>query len=480
MVALFAAVAAAQQETAVDRLLGELERTPALEKNLRVLCDEIGGRIPGSPAMARAVKWAVEAFRAAGLERVETETFTIPSSWAEGDTRIEVVEPARFRVRAAAVGWSPAGPGGGLEAEILDAGEGEDGRITRLGRDARGKILLLRSQTIATLQDLAVSQRRAMVAAREAAQAGAVAVLLMSTRPRNLLYRHTNVIDGRLDRLPAAVLSRDDALRILRLIESGRRVRMRLDLPNRTGGPVEAENVVAEIRGREKPEEVVILGAHLDSWDLGTGCLDNGCNAAMIVEVARALRAAPAPRRTVRFVLFGAEEQGLLGSRAYVERHRAELDNVVAAIVHDIGTGRISGYSLGGRKELEPVLTQALAPVASRGATTHTGDAFFGSDHFDFLLQGIPAFVANQDTTDYIPNYHAESDTFDKVDLEELRRQAAIAAAAVYHIADRPARMGKRLKRAEIQSLLKETALDDQLKLLGIWEDWTAGRRGRR
>jgi Zn-dependent M28 family amino/carboxypeptidase len=149
-------------------------------------------------------------------------------------------------------------------------------------------------------------------------------------------------------------------------------------------------------------------------------------------------------------------------------------------VIHDIGTGRISGYSLGGRKEIEPALADALAPVSARGVTSHNNDAFFGSDHFDFLLEGIPALVAIQDTTDYVPNYHAASDTFDKVDLAELRQQAAIAAVAVYNIADRPERFGKRLARREVETLLKETGLDDQLKFFGLWEQWTNGRRGRR
>ncbi|MBI3778595.1 MAG: M20/M25/M40 family metallo-hydrolase, partial [Gammaproteobacteria bacterium] len=335
-------------------------------------------------------------------------------------------------------------------------------------------------EALGSFQDMAVEQRRATIALREAEKVGAAAVLLMSTRPRGLLYRHTNVVDGRLDRLPSAVVAREDAQRILRILDSGQPVRMRLSLPNHTGGPFEAHNIVAEVRGREKPDEIVIIGAHLDSWDLGTGCLDNGCNAALVIEVARAMQAtSPHPRRTVRFLLFSGEEEGLLGSRAYVRQHRKELDHVVAVVVHDIGVGKISGYSLGGRSEIEPALQEILAPVASRGANTHTTDAFFGTDHFDFLLEGVPTLVANQDTADYVPNYHAQSDTFDKVDVAELRNQAAIAAVVAYDIADRPQRLGKRQTRAEVEKLLQETRLDDQLKFLGLWEQWTSGARGR-
>ena len=479
--ALWAGIALAQNGGGpIEHLIEAVGESPTLEKNLRVLCDEIGGRLPGTDAMRRAVEWAKEAFRQAGVDEVHTESFTIPNSWAEGETRAEVVSPAAFRVRLAAAGWTAATPEGGVDAEVIAAGRGEEGEIARLGKDAKGKILLIRSDPLGNFQDMAIEQRRATVAVREAEKAGAAAVLLMSTRPRGLLYRHTDVIDGRLDPVPSAVVAREDAQRVLRLLDGGQKVRMRLALANRTGGRFESHNVVAEIRGRERPEQAVIIGAHLDSWDLGTGCLDNGCNAALVVEVARAIQAIHLrPRRTVRFILFSGEEEGLLGSRAYVRQHRGELDRVVAVLVHDIGVGRISGYSLGGRGDIEGALNEVLAPVASRGANTHTTDAFFGTDHFDFLLEGIPTLVANQDTTEYVPNYHAQSDTFDKVDVAELRNQAAIAAAAVYGIADRAKRLGRRQSRAEVEKLLKDTRLDDQLKFLGLWGEWTSGERGR-
>lgn len=471
---LWAGVAAAQNGgSAVAHVVEEVGQTPSLERNLRVLCDEIGGRIPGTEAMRRAIAWGVEAFREAGLREVRTERFTIPNSWQEGETRLEVLAPVRFAVRAAAVAWSVPTASGGIEAEVLAAGRGDEGEALRLGPAAKGKILLIRSETLNSFQDMAVEQRRATVAMREAEKVNAAAVLLMSTRPRELLYRHTDVIDGRLEKMPSAVVAREDAQRIGRLLDSGKKVRMRVALPNQVGGPFESENVVAEIRGREKPEEAVIIGAHLDSWDLGTGCLDNACNAAMVVEVARAIQATrPHPRRTVRFILFSGEEEGLLGSKAYVEQHRGDLDRIVAVIVHDIGTGRISGYSVGGRQDIEPALGEILAPVASRGANAHTTDAFFGTDHFYFLLEGVPTLVANQDTTDYVPNYHAASDTFDKVDVAELRNQAGIAAAVAYNIADRRERLGRRQSRAEVEKLLKETRIDEQLKFLGLWKEW--------
>jgi Zn-dependent M28 family amino/carboxypeptidase len=177
--------------------------------------------------------------------------------------------------------------------------------------------------------------------------------------------------------------------------------------------------------------------------------------------------------------LFGAEEQGLLGSLAYVRAHRAELDSVTAVIVHDMGVGKIAGYSLGGRRDIEKALVQAMEPVAGRGANAHSYDAFFGTDHFDFLLEGVPALVAVQDTSEYVPVYHSSADTLDKVSFSAVRDEAGIAAVTVYNIADSLEPLGKRLNRDQLQHLLEETGVDDQMRFLGLWEEWEQGLRGR-
>src|SRR4029077_6464147 len=203
----------------------------------------------------------------------------------------------------------------------------------------------------------------------------------------------------------------------------------RFSMPNKIGGAVEQENVVGEIRGYEKPDEAVILGAPLDSWDLGTGPLDNGCNAALTIEAARAIKATGlVPRRTIRFVLFSGEEQGTMGSFEYVKAHRAEMDKIRGMITFDSGIGRMTGYSLGGGRDIEAVVREVLKPPESWGANDHTYDASFGTDNFDFLLEGVPTLVANQEEANYLPNYHAASDTLDKVDMRELKLHIALAA----------------------------------------------------
>jgi carboxypeptidase Q len=278
------------------------------------------------------------------------------------------------------------------------------------------------------------------------------------------------------------VVAREDAMRLARTVAAyPGKVRAHLDLPNKVGGPVEQENVVGEIRGYEKPDEVVILGAHLDSWELGTGALDNGCNAALVIEAARAIKATGLlPRRTIRFVLFSGEEQGTIGSFEYVKAHRTELDKIRAMITFDSGIGRVTGYSLGGRRDFEAGVREILKPLESWNVNNHTYDASFGTDNFDFLLEGVPTLVANQEEANYLPNYHAASDTLDKVDMRELKLHTVIAALTAWGIADRTEPLGKRLTRAELDALVKETGLDIQLKLLGYWDAWQSGARGRK
>ena len=220
-----ASVSAQPPETeASEAVLQQVADSPFLEENLRVLCDEIGGRLSGTPSMKQAVKWAVRAFREAGVDQVRTEPFVMPNSWQEGATKIEVLAPVSFSVRGVSSAWSPATPQDGVRSEVLDGGSGARGDILGLGEQARGNILLVRSELVKTFRDLAVEQRKATVASREAGEVEAAGVVFMSTRPHGLLYRHINIVDGKLDSTPSALIAREDALRIVRLIEAGKKV----------------------------------------------------------------------------------------------------------------------------------------------------------------------------------------------------------------------------------------------------------------
>jgi len=246
------------------------------------------------------------------------------------------------------------------------------------------------------------------------------------------------------------------------------------------GGSLESENVVGEIRGREKPDEFVVLGAHLGSWDLGTGVLDNACNAAIVVDAARVIHASGnIPRRSIRFVLFTGEEKGDLGSRAYARAHRAELDRMVAAIIYDSGRGRVTSFSLGGRKDLLVGVRDALEPLKSFAPLEFTFDAPGDADDLDFALEGVPALVARQDAANYVLSIYSASDTVEQVDVGEMKRSAAIAAVTAYALADAATRIGPRETRGEVEQLLKYTGLEKSLKAEGAWAAWEKGERGR-
>lgn len=461
----------------VDRLTRRALGETPLEQNLRELCDGIGGRPTGSDACRRAEQWALKKFRDAGFAEAHLELYTVPNLWLGGAAEAAVMSPAAFPVRLAAAPFTPSTKGA-VEAAVVDAGEGSAADFAKLGARGRGALLLIHSREMKTLDDLFAEYMRNPVLIEGAKSVGAAGLLLESTRPRGVLYRHPLTLDSTLAPVPAAVISREHAGRIGRLAAVGP-VRMRWKLTNRTAGAYQANNVVAELRGREKPQEVVLIGAHLDSWDLGTGSEDNGVNAAMVLDVGRGFQQLGIrPRRTLRFVLFTGEEQGMWGSAGYVARHRAELDNHVAAVIFDTGSGHTSGFYLNGREELRGPVNDALSAAGGLKAGDQVADALDGTDNFDFLLSGVPNLVANQDPATYLPDYHAESDVFERSNIREQKSTAAVASALLLGLANRDGRPAARQTRAEVEQLILRTKVDEQMKVFGQWEDWKSGKRG--
>jgi carboxypeptidase Q len=471
-------LAAASAQNPVDQVIAEALKPSPLEKNLQQLTDQIGGRVPGTLAMRQAVDWGVAAFNAAGADSVHTENFTIPASWGEGFTRMSISAPEKFEVRVVSMGWAPA-LGAHQDVPVVDVGEGRPEDFVKAG-NVTGALLLVHSHEMAKWDDLFGEYLRAPGIILRAVQAKALAIAVQSTRPYDLLYRHTDTLQGEIGPIPQVLVAREDAFRIARLLASGQKVRADLAIPNRIGGPITATNVIGEIRGSDKPKEFVILGAHLDSWELGTGALDNGCNAALVVDALRAIKTAGLrPRRSIRFILFSGEEEGLLGSHAYAIAHRAELDKAAAVVIFDSGTGKVTGFSLGGRKDVVDAANAVVAPLKQFDAATLKTTAEWGTDHFDFMLEGVPTFVAEQEEANYLINYHAMSDTFDKVDLAQLKKHVAEAAALTFGIANAPERLGPRLHHAQIEETMHETQMDELMKTFGMWQPWQEGKWGR-
>ncbi|HET6329740.1 MAG TPA: M20/M25/M40 family metallo-hydrolase [Holophagaceae bacterium] len=444
---------------------------------LRLLCDGIGGRVTGSPAFQRALQWGLDGFKAAGVA-ARVEPFTLKNGWEAGPVEIQIAGPLGFTPKATSWGWSAPCDG---SFTIVDGGDGSDAALQRLGAKAKGAFVYLPSEPMTTPEALfgeyfTTSRQTARLRAL-----GAAGLLAQSTRPKKLLYRHVDPLlgDGAVSDIVELQIAREDGARLARLLKDGP-AQARIRAANRVTGPTAAGNVIAEIPGTDLKDEVVLIGAHLDSWELGTGAQDNGCNAAMVVELARLFRAADLhPRRTVRFALFGGEEQGMLGSKAYAAAHRGEMDRIRAVLIYDEGLGQVSGFSLGGRPEWRPILDDALAPLGEAAPRGHTEDAFVGTDNYDFMAQGVPTLIANQDWTDYLPNYHAESDTFDKVDPKALHDQTAQAAVLMWGLAN-AAQLPKRQSRDEIGAMFKATGMEPQLRAFGMWDGWMDGSRGRK
>jgi carboxypeptidase Q len=474
-----------------SRIIQTALQPSPIENNLRELTDEIGGRVPGTPAMQRAVEWGVAMFKAAGADGVHTEEFTIPDSWAEGPTEMTVSatgaplgkESAQgvkveFRARCVSIAWAPAlSPA--KHVPVVDVGEGSPDDFKRAGDIAR-KIVLVHSVVLKTWDDLFAEYSKAPPVINAAVKAKALAVAFIATREHDILYRHTNSSAGEIDRIPQVLVAREDGERIGRLLAAGDRVWADLSIPNHLGGPIKAANVIGEIKGSEKPEEFVVLGAHLDSWELGTGALDNGCNAALVIDALRTIKASDLkPRRSIRFILFSGEEEGLLGSRAYSVAHRSELDNAAGVVIYDAGTGKTTGFSTGGRSDVLETARQIIAPLQQFGVTELKNDMEWGTDHFDFMLEGVPTFVADQQEANYLVNYHAVSDTYDKVDFEQLKKHVAEAAELSFSLANLPEKIGPRYTRAQIEQSMRETHSDEMFKAFGMWDAWESGNLGR-
>ena len=224
------------------------------------------------------------------------------------------------------------------------------------------------------------------------------------------------------------LLAREDAERVSRLLAIGAKVQMSLSMPNRIGPEFSPQRHCRTERhgtaGRDRHDRRAF-----DSWELGTGALDNGCNKTLVTDALRAIKdAGIRPRRTIRFALYSGEEEGLLGSWAYVRAHQKELDNIVAELVFDEGSEQVTGFSTGGRKDIDAAVQPMLAPFAQYNAATLTNNAMTGTDHYDFMMEGMPTLVANQAEANYLVNYHATSDTFDKVDFSQLKKNEAMAA----------------------------------------------------
>src|SRR6202166_5275895 len=454
------------------QILKEIHDHSEAMGNLEYLSDEIGARLTGSPQLKQANEWTAEMFRKYGLTNVHLEPWTIAHSWTRGAARAHIVKPAEHPLTIAAAGWSP-GTTGTLHAPVLyfDAKKKEE--FEKFRGKLKGAVVIYqepaslsppkpedsRSEVVRAMQapppmkgeppapsPYAIMQEAAKARTAFFKQEGVAAVLRDSNKPHALL--NMTGIGGEtfeIGAIPTAFITGEGYRMLFRMLKHGP-VEVELEMTNSfSEKPVEVYNTVAEIRGTEKPDEVVMLGAHLDSWDLGTGSTDNGTGSMAVLEAARALaKLQLKPKRTIRFALFTGEEEGLVGSVKYVEGHKTELDKISGIMVHDTGTGRVLTLALHDNYQDREIVDQEIAPLRELKLLEPSMQRSFGTDHASFDDVGVPGFWAVQDSGENSKTPPHQSDTFDKVWKDDLNQGAQVLAAWAYNTAQLPAMLPRR------------------------------------
>lgn len=452
--------APADPMTEADRkIIAEVKDNNEVMANLEYLTDMIGPRLTGTDRLTQANKWTMQMFQKYGLANAHLEPWTIERAWYRGAARGRIISPAEHPLTIASAGWAPSTPGAirgpvmyvsARRAEEFDQYKGklkgaivitaEPGNLPAPNEVPRSPLLapIAPANPNAQFGPNAQSFARARDAFFKAE--GVAAVLRDSDKDHSLL--NMTGIGGRnydIGAVPTGFITAENYRQIWRLMKRGP-VQVELEITNSfSPKAVEVYNTVAEIPGSEKPDEVVIIGGHLDSWDLGTGATDNGTGTMAVLEAARALqKLGLKPKRTIRFVFFTGEEQGLNGSRKYVEGHKGDLEKISAVLVHDTGTGRVLSIGLQGNYQDREVMDRIAAPLREVGLMEISMRSIRGTDHASFNDAGVPGFYCIQDPAEYRKTHHSQSDTFDKVWKDDLVQGAQVLAVWAYNAANWP------------------------------------------
>jgi carboxypeptidase Q len=460
---------AAPEAASATRIVDEVLAHGQQMRTLQLLSDEIGSRLTGTQGALDAEKSMEAEMKRLGLINVGREPFTVPVSWERGTATAMLISPRERPLTVASYTWTP-GTSGPVEGELVDVGAGRPEDVVRVRSRLKGAIAFA-TPASATLDEVIYNFYRTPLLARELKEAGAQALLIASDKQHAMLYTAPVDFNARVAALPTLSLAREDIGLLQRLLGQQRKpLRARVNIQNKLGPAFESANVVGEIRGRERAGEIIVVGAHLDSNDLGPGALDNAAGVAAVMETARAIKALDlAPRRTIRFVLFTGEEEGMLGSTAYVRRHRDEMSLTVAALIMDIGAGKPLGWFSMGRTDLDARLREMMTPLKQFNLSMIEHAAFAATDNAPFMAEGVPNLVMIQDEAPYFTVHHTVADTFDKADPKDFAASVATLAATTYMIADAPERFGRQLSNEEVKKIAAETKVDEQWRAAGIW-----------
>jgi carboxypeptidase Q len=421
------------------RLIGEATGSTFAWQRLAVLTDTIGHRLSGSLALDRAIQWAVDEMKRDGLENVHTERVMVPR-WVRGAESAEIVEPTHHHLVMLGLGDSVATPPDGIQADVLAVRNFED--LDARASQVRGKIVLFNTPFTAYGETV----RFRSSGASRAARYGAVAMLIRSVGPDGLRTPHTGALQYASDapKIPAASITTEDADRVQRLIDRGSRVVVRLKMEAHFEADAESANVVGELRGRERPDEIVVVSGHLDSWDVGAGATDDGGGCIVTWEALRIMKKLNLrPRRTVRVVLWTNEENGGRGGIAYRDQHRSELAKHVMMLESDGGVFRPLGFGYTGN-ETGRQTVKAIATLLAGIGADQINPGGGGADIGPSVTEAhIPAMSLDVDGSKYFLIHHTPADTIDKIDPVEMAKCAAAVAVMAYVVADLPQRLGQ-------------------------------------
>lgn len=458
---------------ALIKIAGEGMMNSHAFEYLTELSDSVGARVTGTPEAQKAIDWGIAKMRGIGLENVHAEKWQLWRGWKRGSADAELLSPMRHKLHVDAMGWTGSTAPGGVEGEIVPVNVLDlDHEIKDVSR-LRGKVVLVVARgnrrgnadsTFARFGDFL----------RSASKAGALVVIggQGGSKASGLNLTHTGILGFDADfTIPVVSMTAEDQSQLERYVDAGLTPRLRFNIQNTfTDGPLDSANVVGEIRGRENPEQVLVVGAHLDSWDLAEGSTDNGTGSASVLGAADAImRSGMKPRRTIRFVLFTGEEQGLDGSFAYVKQHQAELANHLGDLILDEGQGPVSEFQMGGRDDLVASFQPFSKSLANIREIKVDEKVESGTDTLPFSMVGLPGINMNQDSPDYKYTHHSAADTLEAVKPDVLTQNATLMALTAFWIADRPDRFAVPWPRERTAKMLREQGQYGFLKAFNLW-----------
>ena len=421
---------------AADRVIAAALADSAAWKRIADLTERFGHRFSGSASLEQAIDWIQVQMKADGLDNVRGEPVMVPH-WVRGRESIELISPRRESLPMLGLGGSIGTPAAGITADVMVVATFDE--LKARAAEARGKIVLFNAPF--TNYGATVAYRRN--GAVEAARVGAVASVIRSVTPYSMRTPHTGSMayDSTVRKIPHAAIAPEDADMIARMIARGARVRLKVTMGARTLPDVMSRNVIGELRGTERPDEVVVMGGHIDSWDVGRGAMDDAGGVVAAWEGIRLLKALGLrPRRTIRVVGWTNEENGMRGGNAYRDAHRAEARNHVLMMESDGGVFTPRGFGFTGTDSAFAIIQQVgrLLEGIGAGAITRGGG---GADIGPMMELGVPGMGLNVDDTKYFWYHHTNADTIDKMSPREVSLATAVMAIMAYVVADMPDRL---------------------------------------